>query len=75
MKMGNLKTLTIEEVVAITGLSASTIKRMEKAGYFPKRRWLSANRIGWFVEDIDERIDFHPLKHTEEGDENNEQIQ
>ena len=31
----------------LTGLSRSTVWRLEKAGQFPLRRQLSANSVGW----------------------------
>ena len=36
-----------------TGLSLSTILRMEKAGTFPARVWLSTNSSGWFRADVE----------------------
>ncbi len=36
-----------KEIKAITGLSNTTIWRMEKAGTFPKRVRLSAGEVGW----------------------------
>jgi len=39
--------ISIDEAVAQTGLSASTLRRLELAGRFPKRVRLSANRVGW----------------------------
>ncbi len=40
------------ECVALTGLSLTTIWRLEQAGSFPKRRKLSAGRVGWLHEEV-----------------------
>jgi prophage regulatory protein len=37
----------------ITGLSDSTIWRLEKAGKFPQRVQLSSNAVGWYEQEID----------------------
>tara|TARA_R110001606_G_scaffold364073_2_gene518412 strand:- start:2245 stop:2469 length:225 start_codon:yes stop_codon:yes gene_type:complete len=42
-----IKFLSLSEVMEITSLSSATIWREEKAGRFPKRRKLSANRVAW----------------------------
>lgn len=36
-----------------TGLSLSTINRLEKIGEFPKRRKLSEGSVGWIESEID----------------------
>ena len=36
----------------LTGLSRSTIWRLEKSGQFPARRKLSANSVGWSLIDL-----------------------
>ncbi|MGP0088952.1 MAG: helix-turn-helix transcriptional regulator [Xanthobacteraceae bacterium] len=44
------------EVVARTGLSKSTIQRLEAAGEFPKHFPISKNLVGWSEHEIDEWI-------------------
>ena len=44
------------EVVSITGLSRTTIWRMETAGNFPERISLGANSVGWRSSDIENWI-------------------
>ena len=44
--------LGFEEVKARTGLSRSTICRLEHQRAFPTRRRMSANRVGWHEEEI-----------------------
>ena len=36
----------------ITGLSPSTIWRLEAEGAFPRRRKLSAGTVGWIYEEV-----------------------
>lgn len=36
-----------------TGLSLSTVNRLEKLGEFPKRRKLSIGSVGWLESEID----------------------
>ena len=40
------------ELIAITGLSASTLYRLELCGSLPKRRRLSSNSVGWDRNEI-----------------------
>jgi prophage regulatory protein len=39
-----------------TGLSRSTVWRLERHGAFPKHRRLSSNAVGWLEHEIDEWI-------------------
>ena len=36
----------------LTGLSRSTVWRLEKSGQFPARRKLSANSVGWSLIEL-----------------------
>ena len=36
----------------ITGVSRTTRWRLERAGLFPRRRFLSANSVGWLESEI-----------------------
>lgn len=45
------------EACNITGLSKTTIWRMEKKGDFPKRIQLGSNSVGWLKSEIFEWID------------------
>jgi prophage regulatory protein len=44
--------LRINAVVAITGVSKSTLARMEKAGCFPKRLQISSKAVGWRESEV-----------------------
>ena len=41
-----------KETKSITGLSNTTIWRMEKAGNFPKRRQVSPGAVGWLLSEV-----------------------
>ena len=44
--------IRIRELVALTGLSRSTVLRLEGAGLFPRRKKLAAFAVGWSHADI-----------------------
>lgn len=48
--------LRLRQVCELTGLSASTIWRRERAGDFPRRLQLGANSVGWLEDEILEWI-------------------
>jgi prophage regulatory protein len=43
-----------KQLIIITGLSATTLWRLEKNGKFPKRRKLSDHLVGWLENEINE---------------------
>jgi predicted DNA-binding transcriptional regulator AlpA len=45
--------LRANEVVSLTGLSRSTLWRLESAGSFPVRRQLSPGAVGWFISEVE----------------------
>lgn len=49
--------LNAKEVTKKTGLSRTTIWRLERKGEFPLRIALSDRRIGWKEEEIDKWLD------------------
>ena len=42
-----------KQITEITGLSASTVWRLETEGIFPKRRKLSAGTVGWLYSEVE----------------------
>ena len=48
------------EVVGMTGLSRTTIWRLERAGKFPQRLRLSSNRVGWYQNEVEKWISTRP---------------
>jgi prophage regulatory protein len=47
-----MKFLTAKQVMDMTGLSRTSIWRLENAEKFPKRRQLGTRRIGWLESEI-----------------------
>jgi predicted DNA-binding transcriptional regulator AlpA len=50
------KIVRSKEVQALTGLSRTTLWRLERAGKFPARFALSTSNVGWRLSDIQEWI-------------------
>jgi prophage regulatory protein len=48
----SLKLLRFPAVRERTGLSRSTIWRLEREGYFPKHRRISANAVAWVEDEV-----------------------
>ena len=59
--------LSIRQVIERTGLSGTTIWRMENRGEFPARVQISENRVGWYSDEIDEFIESRPRIGSAEG--------
>jgi prophage regulatory protein len=57
MKMRYLRR---DEVCLRTGLSISTVERLERTGDFPARRQLSPRSVGWLEIEIQDWIDARP---------------
>lgn len=53
------------EVRKITGLSDTSLWRLEKKKLFPKRRRLSANAIGWLRSEILAWVQSRPVVNEE----------
>lgn len=45
--------ITRKQLIAKTGLSRDTIRRLENAGKFPRRIQLTERRVGWDDEAVD----------------------
>lgn len=58
--MSTVSVLRKPEVEQRTGLSASSIDRLEAAGNFPKRMQLSPNAVGWLSSEVDGWIKSRP---------------
>jgi len=54
--MNSQKILRKQEVLRRIGVSASTLWRMVRDGWFPRPVRISANRVGWLEAEIDEWI-------------------
>jgi len=44
--------VSVNYVTAITNLSRSTVRRLELAGSFPRRRQISPRRVGWILTEV-----------------------
>ncbi len=63
-----MKILRTPEVTNITGLSRTTLWRLERRGDFPRRIRLSPNSIGWIETEVEEWIESRPRKSSSESD-------
>jgi prophage regulatory protein len=52
--------LRLPEVIRRTGYSKSTIKRMEEAGKFCRRRQIGEQAVGWLESEVEEHITTRP---------------
>ena len=59
--------LRTNDVTQKTGLSRTTLWRLERRGEFPKRIRLGANSVGWRETEVDEWIDHRPRGLTNKG--------
>ena len=55
------------EVFNRTGLSQSTVYRMEKAGDFPRRIQISVQCVGWIESEVEDWIERRAAGRTVEG--------
>jgi prophage regulatory protein len=58
--MTTVSVLRKPEVEQRTGLSSSSIDRLEAAGNFPKRMQLSPKAVGWFSSEVGDWIKSRP---------------
>ena len=63
----NMKFIRTEEVINKTGMSRTSIWRMEKDGEFPCRRQLGLRSVGWLETEIDEWIESRKKVDTYES--------
>ena len=52
----SIRFLRCPEVCARTGLSRTTLWKLERHGQFPTRRVLTANTVGWLASEVEEWI-------------------
>ena len=58
--------LRTHEVTQLTGLSRTTIWRLERSGTFPRRVRLSANSVGWVEDEVRDWVNERPRGLTSE---------
>jgi prophage regulatory protein len=56
------------DVTHLTGLSHSTLWRLEGSGRFPKRRKLSPGAVGWLSEEVEQWVESRCIKHVKKED-------
>ncbi len=59
-----MKILRIRDVTITTGLSRTTVWRLERRGEFPRRVRLSPNSTGWIESEIEQWIESRPRGMT-----------
>lgn len=50
-----------EEVRGVTGLSRTTVWRLETLGDFPRRRQITSKRVGWLVSEVERWAESRPV--------------
>jgi prophage regulatory protein len=55
-----LKIIKLKDVIELTGLSRSTIWRLERQGNFPQRVHLGERSMGWLEEEVDAWLNSRP---------------
>jgi prophage regulatory protein len=55
--MNGTRFLTFKQVRDRTGLSRSTVWRLERTGHFPLHHRISPNRVAWAESEINEWVD------------------
>jgi predicted DNA-binding transcriptional regulator AlpA len=63
-----MRMIDCREVMDRTGLSRTTLWRLERARAFPPRRRLTSNRVGWIENEIEEWLRSRPLGLTQNGE-------
>lgn len=58
------KILRLSEVLQLTGLSRSTIDRLECSGIFPARRKIGVKAVGWIEAEVSDWIQQLAQKNT-----------
>lgn len=60
--------LNVAEVCELTGVSRTSIWRLQRAGEFPAPRRLIGHRVAWLSSEIGEWIEARPVVGSEAGD-------
>lgn len=65
------KIIRSSEISDLTGLSLSTIRRLEQTGSFPKRIKIANNAVGWLKSDIDQWLNNFKIINNRLGEVSN----
>ncbi len=63
-----VRLLWLPDVVERTGLSATTIWRLQKVDDFPARRRIVGNLVGWRSDDVEAWIESRAVVEVERSD-------
>ena len=55
-----MRVIRQDEAIRLTGLSRTSLWRLERAGLFPPRRRIGRQAVGWLASDIDEWLATRP---------------
>ena len=55
-----IQMVRLKDVCTLTGLSKTSIYRMEKEGQFPSRVKIGKRSVAWYSSDIDEFLNTRP---------------
>ena len=64
MTTARKRILSLEAVLERVPVSRTTLWRMERAGLFPRRVQVSANRVGWIETDVEAWVDGRKRDHA-----------
>ena len=63
IETGSIRVLRFRDVRDRTGLSRSTIWRLERRGMFPPHRQISPNAVGWLEDELNDWIRTRNARH------------
>lgn len=61
-RLNRLRIITKKEVLKLVPYCDQHILRLEKAGKFPRRVDLGANRVGWYLVEVEQWITSRPRR-------------
>lgn len=64
---GETRIMRLPEVAAATGLGRESVRQLERAGQFPRRRLLGARAVGWLAADVARWINERPVAGPRTG--------
>ena len=62
----SVRFLRAPEVARLTGVSRTTLWRLEKRGEFPQRRRIAPGAVGWLADEVTEWLRSRPLAVPDE---------
>ncbi len=63
-----MRLIRTDEVATRTGLSRTTLWRLERKGEFPVRRQIGENSVGWLESEVDDWIESRPPVRSDAPD-------